>query len=515
MITVISLLLFVPVVLITIYYILHLLEVRRVQHIPGVSYPHALWLFLFAKHNNFFMYPRDQIQLSNDLKDKKVWRITLGRDTWVFTKDPEVIREICVTKHKDYRRDKNWKKANMVNTRGNVLVSHGDEWKQHRLFLNPSFSDVNMKNSYDKTIIPTVETIFNRWDNKIKSSSGEVNASYDLSCLVADVFGQVAMSLDYGTVRDRNLNENVEPLMSLRLKDVTFVTQFLVLFPWGTNLAKFNPKSLSLIPVIGWILEKVSKTTRDWRGMLVKAVEDRCSGATTMGSDILSVLSKAILDPFSRESDTKFDKEDIVSELHVLASAGLETTTHTLEWVLYYMARNLQVQNKLVQDIKDTVKSNPINYESLCDPQLFKYVHAVINETLRMRGPVPNIWRYTRVDTVLAGKTIPKDTHVYPMFCLVNKDKEIWGGDADTFKPERFLDANIKPHVFSPFSFGPRACVGKKLAEIQLMHVVVSIFNQYKISLPESESIADEMEERMAMTMGPKDSVYVVVSKRN
>src|SRR4051794_38387848 len=112
--------------LLALHFFYFLRETIRMRHIPGLSYPHVAWLFLFDKKNNFFLFPRDQKHLSEQLREKKVWKITLGRESWVFTRDPEVIREICVTKYKDYRRDKNWKKANMVNTRGNVLVSHGE-----------------------------------------------------------------------------------------------------------------------------------------------------------------------------------------------------------------------------------------------------------------------------------------------------------------------------------------------------------------------------------------------------
>jgi cytochrome P450 len=507
-----------PVALAVLYYILHLYEVRKVSHIPGISYPHLIWLF-FNKKNNFFLFPRELKHLSQQVQGSKIWRITLGRDTWIFTKDPETIREICVTKHKDYRRDKAWRKANMVNTRGNVLVTHGDEWKQHRTFLNPSFSDTNMKYSYEGHILSTFDTLFERWNKKISTDAGQVNASYDINCLISDVFGKVALGVNYDTIQARNKDEETEPIIAQMLKDVTFVTQFLVLFPWGTSLAKVNPETLAKIPLLGWVLEKVSKTTRQWRGMLKRDVDERCEQKATaiQGTDILSVLARTILDPLSNESDAKFDKEDIISEIHVLASAGLETTTHTLEWLCYYMARRMEIQQKLVQDIQDTIAKLPnheITYEALMDQENFKYVRAVINETLRVRGPVPNIWRYTRVDTVLAGKTIPENTHVYPMFCLVNKDPTVWGQDAEEFRPERFLEKEVKSHVFSPFSFGPRACVGKKLAEIQLLHFVVSVFKTYKIELPENESKLDDMEERMAMTMGPMEPIMIKLSKR-
>jgi cytochrome P450 len=411
----------VPVLVAAVYYFLHLLEVRRMSHIPGISYPHLIWLF-FNKKNNFFLFPREQKHLSQEIKDSKIWRITIGRDTWIFTKDPDTIREICVTKHKDYRRDKSWKKANMVNTRGNVLVTHGDVWRQHRLFLNPTFSDTNMKYSYESHILSTFDTLFSRWNDKIRLEKGEINASYDINCLISDVFGKVALGVEYGTIAARNKDEETEPIISQLLKNVTFVTQFLVLFPWGTSLAKINPDNLARIPLLGWVLEKVSRTTRDWRGMLIRDVEQRCKEKTINGTDILSVLCRAILDPLSNESDTKFDKEDIVSEIHVLASAGLETTTHTLEWLCYYMVRLPDIQNKLVQDIEETISTLPdqeITYEALCDSEKFKYVRAVINETLRMRGPVPNIWRYTRVDTVLAGTPIPKDVSIVSFFLLM------------------------------------------------------------------------------------------------
>lgn len=58
--------------------------------------------------------------------------------------------------------------------------------------------------------------------------------------------------------------------------------------------------------------------------------------------------------------------------------------------------------------------------------------------------------------------------------CIANMDKDIWGEDADEFKPERFLEQKSeRRYQFIPFSVGPRTCIGKNFAEMEIVGTLV------------------------------------------
>ncbi len=65
----------------------------------------------------------------------------------------------------------------------------------------------------------------------------------------------------------------------------------------------------------------------------------------------------------------------------------------------------------------------------------------------------------------------------------IHHSKEIWGPDADDFVPERWSDKRItarQKDAFIPFSTGPRACVGRNVAEMELKCIVASVFRNFE-----------------------------------
>lgn len=64
----------------------------------------------------------------------------------------------------------------------------------------------------------------------------------------------------------------------------------------------------------------------------------------------------------------------------------------------------------------------------------------------------------------------------------IHHSKEIWGPDADDFVPERWDPARLTPRqkaAFIPFSTGPRACVGRNVAEMELLVICATVFRMF------------------------------------
>lgn len=68
----------------------------------------------------------------------------------------------------------------------------------------------------------------------------------------------------------------------------------------------------------------------------------------------------------------------------------------------------------------------------------------------------------------------------------IHHSKEIWGEDADEYNPDRWEEARIterQKNAFIPFSYGPRACVGRNVAEMELALIVATVFRRYEFEL--------------------------------
>ncbi|VAH24174.1 unnamed protein product [Triticum turgidum subsp. durum] len=116
-----------------------------------------------------------------------------------------------------------------------------------------------------------------------------------------------------------------------------------------------------------------------------------------------------------------------------------------------------------------------------------KLVDMFILETLRLYGPVTNIQRKTGSNLELRGIRVPEGTILSTPIKTIHRDKELWGEDAEEFKPQRFKNgvsrAAKHPYAFLPFSMGPRACIGQNFTMIEAKVVLAMILQRFSVSL--------------------------------
>ena len=115
------------------------------------------------------------------------------------------------------------------------------------------------------------------------------------------------------------------------------------------------------------------------------------------------------------------------------------------------------------------------------------YLEAVINEAMRLISTagvgMPRV--VPEGGVTVCGKTFPEGTVLSVPLYTINHDPEIWGADANVFRPERWfeIDHATIQRCFHPFSFGPRACIGRNLATTEMLIIISSIFRRYDIVL--------------------------------
>lgn len=131
-----------------------------------------------------------------------------------------------------------------------------------------------------------------------------------------------------------------------------------------------------------------------------------------------------------------------------------------------------------------------------------KYLRAIINESQRLYPVVPANGREALHDTILphggagsgSGSSssntplfIPKSSYVQYNTYSMHRRASLFGPDADTFNPERWLnDSNnnqlLRPGwAYIPFSGGPRSCLGQNFALTEAMFVVVRLVQRCEI----------------------------------
>ncbi|KAI0916862.1 hypothetical protein AcW1_007802 [Taiwanofungus camphoratus] len=184
------------------------------------------------------------------------------------------------------------------------------------------------------------------------------------------------------------------------------------------------------------------------------------------------------------------DVKLIADETINILIAGRDTTAATTSFLTYFLALHPHVLKRLREEILDRVGST--RYPDLDDLREMKYLRAVINETLRLFPAVPSNIRSPVKATTLpspvpGGKPfyIPAHSNVSYQVLHMQRNKELWGPDADVFDPDRFLDERLNkylvpnPFIFIPFNAGPRICLGQQFAYNEMSFFVVRLLQSF------------------------------------
>ncbi|KAI1088434.1 benzoate 4-monooxygenase cytochrome P450 [Rostrohypoxylon terebratum] len=211
---------------------------------------------------------------------------------------------------------------------------------------------------------------------------------------------------------------------------------------------------------------------------------------------------KLVYDLVKKRIETKTDRKDFltrviqerdpnaVSDKQIAAHssdmviAGSDTTATGLSSIVYFLLKNPSSLEKLKAEIRDTFdRYSQITYSSTMK---MKYLRAVIQEGLRILPPVSVALPRDVPDegAVVDGLFLPGGTHVgaNPVATFLSSTNF---HDPFSWKPERWIDPDSRDNLESclPFSLGPRVCIGRNVASLELHVTIAKLFWVYDLEL--------------------------------
>jgi cytochrome P450 len=187
--------------------------------------------------------------------------------------------------------------------------------------------------------------------------------------------------------------------------------------------------------------------------------------------------------------------------------AGRDTTAVTLSWFFYMMTKHPEIADKIVDELSTivtpqglnssqdgkTVKAeaieefaNLLTYETLGK---LNYLHASLSETLRLYPAVSINSKEAATDDMLPdGTPVKKGSITGYVPYSMGRMRFLWGDDATEYKPERWLNGNGEYEPQSPFKFtafqaGPRTCLGKDSAYLQMKMTAALVLRFFHLHL--------------------------------
>ncbi|KAJ1388322.1 Cytochrome P450 [Sesbania bispinosa] len=385
---------------------------------------------------------------------------------YMVTSDPKNVHHMMSKSFDNYVKGDEFREIFQAFGDG-IFTADSEEWKYnrslfHSLFKQRSFEVLQEKiiqKKMQKSLLPILDhvqqqgivvdlqDVFNRFtfDNICSIVLG-----YDPNCLSID-FPEVACEKAFNEIEECIFYRHAMPKIVWKLQKRLQIGQE----------------------------KKMSEACRTFDQFIYECIESKqeelrrnheMAEADHDHTDLLTALMK---------EENIHDKKFLRDAAFNLFVAGRDTITSALTWFFWLVATNPLVEAKILEEIKDNLGVEEV--------KKLVYLHGAICEALRLFPPIPFEHKQAiKADVLPSGHHIdPKTTILFSLYSI-GRFEEIWGKDCLEFKPERWISergsiVHVPSYKFISFNAGPRTCLGKDLAFIQMKMIATAILQNYCI----------------------------------
>ncbi|KAM7522094.1 hypothetical protein LguiA_011996 [Lonicera macranthoides] len=425
---------------------------------------------------------------------------------YTVTCHPKNIEHILRTRFDNYPKGPTWQGAFHDLLGQGIFNSDGDTWLIQRKTAALEFTTRTLRQAMARWVSRTIKTRL--W--RILENAAEENIAVDLQDLL--------LRLTFDNICGLTFGKDPETL-SPGLPENPFANAF--------DSATEATLQRLLYPGFLWRLKKLlgigaELNLRRSLGIVENYMTEALTARKlTPSDDLLSRFMK------KRDVDGNLFPSHVLKRIALnFVLAGRDTSSVALSWFFWLVMNNPNVENKIVNEITTVLRETrgEDRRKWTDDPLVFDeadklvYLKAALAETLRLYPSVPEDFKYVINDDVLPdGTKVPAGSTVTYSIYSVGRMKSVWGEDCMEFKPERWLSADLdrfEPpkdgYKFVAFNGGPRTCLGKDLAYLQMKSVVSAVLLRYRLSLVPGHRV----EQKMSLTLFMKNGLKVYLKPR-
>ncbi|XP_072934953.1 cytochrome P450 4V2-like [Epargyreus clarus] len=219
---------------------------------------------------------------------------------------------------------------------------------------------------------------------------------------------------------------------------------------------------------------------------------------------------KPLMDLLLELEEGIFSDQDIRDEVETIIIAGHETVATALTFVFSLIGSFPQVQEKIVTELEEVLGKEHRDVTKQ-DLSLLVYLEAVIKETMRLYPVAPFAPRYIDKDVKLKNCTL-RLGHNCGLLLYGVLRHQMWGEDAESFRPERWLDPATlpsNPNAFLTFGVGKRNCIGKIYAMMSMKTTIAHVLRNYRVTCDHTK-----MKLKLDVLLKPVSGHYIAIEKR-
>lgn len=388
---------------------------------------------------------------------------------------PDYVEDVLVTRNHNFVKGLGMR-ANLRFFGQGLLTSEGEVWRRQRRLMQPAFHRRTI-GRYGRVMVECTQKMLSRW------RPGDVlDLHSEMDRLTLETIARVLFHLDLsGHVKRLEATAHALQARISRGPAVVYVTQYL---PTPGNLRYL------------WAVARLEK-------IIYSVIRNRRASGKT-GDDLLSVLLQA-----QDEDGQVMSDHQIRDELMTLIGAGNDTTTLTLSYAWYLLARHPEVEASLMAELGRVLGGRAPDVEDL--PHL-SYTAKVIKEAMRLYPPVWAFVREAIEPFEIGGYRLPARTNFVLCPWFTHRDPRFFERP-DEFHPERWteeFERRLPKFAYFPFGGGQRTCIGTSFAKMQTSLMLATMAQRFRLTLAPGFNL----KLRPTITLQPRDGIRVVVQER-
>lgn len=374
---------------------------------------------------------------------------------------PDAVQHILRDHASNYRKGILFRAIATLQGQG-LLTSEGDLWRQQRRLVQPVFRPPHLAR-FASLMSEEIQDLVDHWRQMARQGK-TLNIAGWMHRLAFRMMGRALLGIEPASLEP--IGRRLEALGRQ-------------LFPYLSAAARRTSTFSLRAPL--WRCMRVHRAVaayHDLAQQLITARRQAMDGVDAAPDDLLAVLI-AVCDT---SSDIKLTAQQLRDEVVTLIGAGVETSAQVLSWACYILARHPAVAQQVRHEVQAVVGArSPV----AADLPRLVYSRMVLDEVMRLYPPSAVLPRQANADDIISGYAIPRNAVLLLSQYVTHRHPDFWSSP-ERFCPERFTPQHIATrHRFAyfPFGAGPRICIGKSFALMEMQLVLATIAQTFRLSL--------------------------------
>jgi cytochrome P450 len=405
----------------------------------------------------------------------------IGGETIFLVSDPQQIKEILVTQNRNFTKSRGLERTKRLLGNG-LLTSEGAMHLRQRRLMQPAFHRERIA-GYGRTMVQYADRARQEWRD------GEtLDVAQEMMRLTLSIAGKTLFDVDI---------ENQAAEVGRAMNDV--MESF-----WTTMLPFVDLLERMPIPKLRRAKEGRARLDRIIYSMIA---ERRASGRDH--GDLLSMLLSAQDEEAGDDAGGGMSDKQVRDEAMTILLAGHETTANALTWTWYLISQSPEIEAQLHAEVDRVLQGR---LPAVADLQALTFTERIVTEAMRLYPPAWIVGRRAIAEFPIGEYVAPPRTIMIMSPYIVHHDARYYA-EPDRFDPARWtadFKATLPQFAYFPFGGGPRRCIGESFAWMELVLVVATIAQRWRLALVPGHPV----EPQPVVTLRTKHGMKMTLARR-